>query len=60
MTKKYVTKEGKNHTPKEELRENQKEKHSVLGLFKGYSFSNHSHSRVNYRSIGFNHEPGTV
>lgn len=60
MTKKYVIKKEKTSTSKEELKEKQKEKHSILGLFKGYSFNNHSHNRVNYRSIGFNHEPGTV
>ena len=60
MTKKYVPKDEKISASKEALREKQKERHSILGLFKGYSFSNHSHSRVNYHSIGFNHEPGTL
>lgn len=60
MTKKYVPKDENISTPKEVLIEKQKERHSILGLFKGYSFSNHSHNRVNYHSIGFNHEPGTL
>jgi hypothetical protein len=60
MGKKYVPKDAKNNILKDDLTERYKERHSNLGLVRGYSFSHHSHGRVNYHSIGFNHEPGTL
>jgi len=60
MSKKYVPKDEEISTPKEVLRKKQKERYSIFSLTKGYSFSNHTHGRVNYHSIGFNHEPGTL
>lgn len=60
MSKKYIQKDTSNGIPKDTLQEKPKEKHHNLSLVRGYSFSDHSHGRVNHHSIGFNHEPGTL
>lgn len=60
MTKKYVSKNAAKPNLKEGQSAGQREKHSNTGLFRGYSFTNHSHGRTNIHAIGFNHEPGTM
>ncbi|WP_276359850.1 hypothetical protein [Daejeonella sp. H1SJ63] len=60
MTKKYVPKNTAKSNAKDEQTAGQRERHSNTGLFKGYSFANHSHGRTNIHAIGFNHEPGTL
>jgi hypothetical protein len=40
--------------------EKPKQNHQNLHLGRGFSFSHHSHGRVNQHSIGYNHEPGTL
>lgn len=60
MGKKYIPKDTDKSIFKDELAEKHKEKHYNLSLVRGFSFSNHSHGRVNHHSIGFNHEPGTL
>jgi len=60
MTKKHVLKGSNKDVSKDELKERPVTKHHYTGLGPGYSFSHHSHNRVNYHSIGFNHEPGTL
>lgn len=45
---------------KVDLAEKPREKHYHLNLTRGFSFSAHSHGRVNHHSIGLNHEPGTL
>lgn len=57
---KHVHKDTIKSSSKEELTEKPRERHFNLNLGRGYSFSHHSHGRVNYHSIGFNHEPGTL
>jgi len=60
MTKKHIKKRLKKDVSKDEFKERPVTKHHFNGLGSGYSFSHHSHGRVNYHSIGFNHEPGTL
>lgn len=45
---------------KVEFTERPKGRHHYLNLTRGFSFSYHSHGRVNRHSIGLNHEPGTL
>jgi hypothetical protein len=60
MAKKLVPKHSVKGIPKDEQTMLIREKHFITGLVRGYSFSHHSHGRVNHHSIGFNHEPGTM
>ena len=60
MKKNNIQKDTIKSILKDELTEKQKQKHYNLSLLRGYSFSDHSHGRVNHHSIGFNHEPGTL
>ena len=58
MKTKHVSKGIKKDVSKGDSEERPIIKHHYKGLVSGYSFSHHSHGRVNYHSIGFNHEPG--
>lgn len=60
MKKKAIPQTADESNLKDELTEKPKKKHQNLNLGHGYSFSNHSHGRVNHHSIGSNHEPGTL
>lgn len=60
MTNKHVLKSEKKDVIKDETKEKIIHKHHYLGLRSGFSFTHHSHGRVNNHSIGFNHEPGTL
>lgn len=60
MAKKHVFKSQKKDVAKDEHEDKIIYKHHYAGLRSGFSFSHHSHGRVNYHSIGFNHEPGTM
>ncbi|MHB1178629.1 MAG: hypothetical protein ACYCZO_09895 [Daejeonella sp.] len=60
MKKKSISQNVGESNSKDELTEKPKQKHQNLHLVRGFSFSNHSHGRVNHHSIGFNHEPGTL
>lgn len=60
MTKKHVLKSKKKDVIKDEPKEKIIRKHHYSGLRSGFSFTHHSHGRVNNHSIGFNHEPGTL
>jgi len=60
MAKKHVPKHSVKGIPKDEQAMLIHERHFITGLVRGYSFSHHSHGRVNHHSIGFNHEPGTM
>lgn len=60
MKKNNIQKDTIKSILKDELTEKQKQKYYNLSLLRGYSFSDHSHGRVNHHSIGFNHEPGTL
>ncbi|WP_411274931.1 hypothetical protein [Daejeonella sp.] len=60
MKKKNIPSFKDQTNSKEELTEKPKQKHQNLHLARGFSFSDHSHGRVNHHSIGYNHEPGTL
>lgn len=60
MTKKRVLKSVKKDIIKVEPKKKNIHKHHFLGFPSGFSFTHHNHGRVNYHSIGFNHEPGTM
>jgi len=60
MKKKLVAQTTDESNLKDDLTEKPRQKHQNLNLVRGFSFSNHSHGRVNYHSIGSNHEPGTL
>lgn len=60
MKKKPISSNRVETNSKYELTEKPKQNHRNLHLARGFSFSDHSHGRVNHHSIGYNHEPGTL
>lgn len=60
MKKKNNTANAERTSLKDELAEKYKQKHSNLNMVRSIGFNDHSHGRINYHSIGFNHEPGTL
>lgn len=60
MKKKPIPRTKGETNSKDESTEKPKQKYQNFHMARGFSFSDHSHGRVNHHSIGYNHEPGTL